>query len=449
MYNVLEGHLFRSPVCFGLAKTSYIAGHAEFAMLLFVPFYAIKPGVDTMLVMQAAVLGAAAVPLYFATRRFMPPVISAVVALSYLMFAPLHGPQFYDFHWLPLALIFHFLLYYAIGNNRRWLTAVCVLILFAFREDVAVGLCALGIFLFVTGLKTGFGLALASISAVWFGIVKFYIMAKAGAWWFENMYSGLFADGKASYGSVMQTMLSNPLYTLGTLLKEDKVVFLLHMIAPLALIPVRRPALILLMLPGAVFTLLTTGYSPTVSISFQYTTHWMPYLFLALILGLVSISRETDGARKLAAATVVLALTVLSHSYNYGAVLQHNSFVGGFQHVDFKWTPEHARRYRDLRKLTDQIPKQASIAATEYMVPHVCTRKDAYVLNRIDPGPVDYLLFSTNELGGEVRNRVTSLISRFGYGLVDHQGNEFYLLRKGHVNPGTKPALQAIGIYVP
>ena len=37
--------------------------------------------------------------------------VAVTVAFAYLMFAPLHGPNFYDFHWMPLAVFFHFLLY--------------------------------------------------------------------------------------------------------------------------------------------------------------------------------------------------------------------------------------------------------------------------------------------------------------------------------------------------
>ena len=73
MYNAMHGRPFESPVLFGPAGGNYIAGHAEFAMLLFVPFYAIRPGPETMLIIQAVVLGFAAVPLYlFASHAAVP-----------------------------------------------------------------------------------------------------------------------------------------------------------------------------------------------------------------------------------------------------------------------------------------------------------------------------------------------------------------------------------------
>ena len=122
MYNALHGRPFHSPVLFGPAGGNYIAGHAEFAMLLFVPIYAIRPGPEMMLIIQAVVLGFAAVPLYLFASTRLPRPSAAVVAIAYLMFAPLHGPNFYDFHWIPLAMFFHFWLYYAIANRKHVLT---------------------------------------------------------------------------------------------------------------------------------------------------------------------------------------------------------------------------------------------------------------------------------------------------------------------------------------
>ena len=45
-------------------------------------------------------MGFAAVPLYlFASTQLSRPM-AAVLAIAYLFFPPLHGPNFYDFHLL-------------------------------------------------------------------------------------------------------------------------------------------------------------------------------------------------------------------------------------------------------------------------------------------------------------------------------------------------------------
>lgn len=479
IFNAMHGHPFRATVLFGPAGGNNLASHAEFAVLLFVPFYAIRPGAETMLIIQAVTLGFAAVPLYLFASTALPRATAAVVAVAYLLFAPLHGPNFYDFHWLPLAIFFHFWLYYGIAIRKNWLIGVMLVILFAIREDIAVGLAVLGLFLLVTGLRPRLGLLLAVVSAAWFGIDRFIIMPLAGAWYFQNFYVALFADGVATFGSVFKTILTNPLYFLTTFAQESKLIYALHMFVPLAFLPLRRLALALLALPGVFFTIMTTGYAPTVAISFQYTTHWIPYLFLATVLALIVIGRTaaaaqseqawrgvTDaghatfggavgegplaandlGAAARRAALVTMLVVMLGHSYNFGAILQRQNFVGGFGKIEFKMTPAEKQRYKELKELIAMIPPTASVAATEQETPHISARKTAYPL-RTAPGPVDYILVGRSHIGDLSRAALNAgLADPKAYGLLAERGDELFLFKRGHTSPQTLAARAKLGI---
>lgn len=445
MYQALHGRPFVSPVLFGPAGGNYIAGHAEFAMLLFVPFYAIRPGPETMLIIQAVVLGFAAVPLYLFAATRLPRPTAALVALAYLLFAPLHGPNFYDFHWIPLAIFFHFWLYYAIAQRKTWLIVAMILVLFAIREDVAVGLAMLGLFLLFTGLRPRLGMILAVASVAWFVIVRFIIMPLAGGWYFQNLYAGLFADGNSSFVSVVKTIITNPVFTFGTLGSEAKLTYVGHMFVPLAMLPWRRALLLPLAAAGIFFTILTTGYSPTIQISFQYTTHWIPYLFLGTVLALILISRQGNGATARRAAAVTLGVAVLAHSYNFGAFLQHETFIGGFSRIEFKMNEYDRRRYRELKELLAMIPPDASVAATEQETAHVSTRKVVYPL-RVPPGPVDYLLIGRSHVGDLSKGPLEAAMANNDYGLVAERGEELFLFKRGHVSPQTAAARRKLGL---
>ncbi|HEY5373522.1 MAG TPA: DUF2079 domain-containing protein [Polyangiaceae bacterium] len=445
MFNVIHGRFFKSPVLFGPGKFSYIAGHAEYVMVLFAPLYALKPGSETLLWMQAAFLGGAAIPLFLFARQFLTRASATLISLAYLMFAPLHGPNFYDFHWLPVAIFFYFWLFYAIATRKTWLSVLMLLVLFATREDIAVGLAMLGVFLFVTGARVRFGLVLTLVSGIWFGINKFIIMPHAGAWWFENIYAELFADGKSSYGSVILTLASNPVFALTTLIRENKLAYGFHMVAPLAFLPLRKPAFVLLLVPGAFFTLLTTAYWPTVSIAFQYTSHWIPYLFLAVVLSLWLFKFEADGRAKFHAAMITLVFAVLAHSYNFGAILQREGVVGGFSRVQFTMSDAELKRYQAMMQEVAMIPKDASVAAGEYMNPHISARKDAYVF-RYDVGPVDYIFISRNEMSSDLRRTLNDKFQKERYGLVAYTGDEFYLFKRNLSSPATAGALQRLGL---
>ncbi|MEI9951954.1 MAG: DUF2079 domain-containing protein [Pseudomonadota bacterium] len=445
LYNTIKGRFFQSPVMFGPGHHNSLSTHAEYLMVLFAPLYAIAPRAETLLLIQAVFLGAASIPLYLFARTMLTAWPSVVLVLAYLLFAPLHGAQFYDFHWLPLGVFFYFWLFYAIASRKNWLCVLMALLLFALREDIAVGLAFLGVFLFVTGLRVRMGITLAWTAAVWFVINKFVIMPWAGPWWFDSMYNELFADGKSGYGNVVKTLISNPFYAFSTFVRGPKLAYALHMLAPLVFLPVRRLAFWLLLVPGSVFTLMTTGYWPTLAISFQYTTHWVPFLFACAAMSLFVMREGKDGQVRMIAVLGALSVVLLSHSYNFGAILQRESFVGGFGHVSFEMSDVTRERYLDMRSVADKIPVEASVASTETLNPHISSRKEAYVF-RYDTGPVDFVFLSENELSGDLRNSLREKFRKSPYGLFAKGKREFFLFKRGYQSPGTADALRHLGI---
>ncbi len=446
-FNALNGHPERCTVLFGMDGGHFIGNHAIFGMALWLPFYALKPGAEVLLIFQATIAGLAAIPLYMFASTQLPRWSAVIVAFAYLLFAPLHGPNFYDFHELIPPIFFHFLLYWAIARERTWLVCVLVPVLWSFREDVAVGLTVLGVFLAITGIRPRMGLVLATLSGVWFVLIKFVIMPMYWNTWFANIYKELQAPGASGYGTVVETILINPSYFLTTMLKEVKLIYFLHMFAPLALLPARNPALLLLAIPGFAFSLLTTGYDPTLSIGFQYTCHTIPYLFAASVLMLRVIGRGPDGVIKRRAVLGAIIIGVLSHSYVFGAVLQHNTFVGGFSKVEFTMSTAERERYQTLVRMAASIPQSASVAATENEVPHIAARLNAYTL-KDNPVEADYVIVhgARRGLGRTVKN-LEQMFTRDKdvYGLVEKK-DDIYLFKRGHKSPKTEKAMSDLGI---
>ena len=442
-YNALHGHPARSPVLFGPAGGHFLGNHAIFAMAFWLPFYAIKPGAEVLLIIQATLAGLGATTLYLFASTQVPRWSAVVIAYAYLFFAPLHGPNFYDFHELIPPLPVHFLLYWAIARHKNWLVALLVPVLWSFREDVAVGLTVLGAFLLITGARPRLGLAIAAASGIWFVLIKFVIMPHFYQNWFASIYKELQAPGSGGYGTVVQTILINPLYFLSTLLHEEKLIYVLHFFGPLALLPTRRAALLLLAIPGFAFSVLTTGYAPTISIAFQYTCHSIPYVFAASVLMLRVLGQQLEGNLKRRAALGAVTLGVLAHSYVFGAILQHSSFVGGFSQVEFSLSPSEQARYESLKRIAATIPEEASVAATDRVVPHIAARMDAYTLNN-NAVAADYLVLEGAVARSGISNQnVRDVLKGESYGLVT-QENDIYLFKRGFDSPATKNALRSL-----
>jgi uncharacterized membrane protein len=184
---------------------------------------------------------------------------------------------------------------------------------------------------------------------------------------------------------------------------------------------------------------------PLIQISFQYTAHWVGFLFLAVVVNLESMGRPTfagDAAgpsRRRAWLAAIALLTVIT-SYQFGALLQQNSVRGGFAQYKFDWSDADRERYVGLRALIDQMPADAKVAASEYLVPHVSNRADAYSL-RLGPYDAEFLLFQIDP-GYERDTTLPRSYSRkerdfarqaltSGFGVVEQRG-PYVLARRGH-----------------
>lgn len=447
MFTAISGEPFRSTVLLGADGPSYLVGHAEFAMLLFTPLYWLWPRAETLLALQAVAIGFAAVPLYLFARTQLTRGSAVVLALAYLLYAPLHGSCFYDFHWLPITLIFQFSLYLAIAQRRKWLFVACYLILTLIREDVSVGLTVLGLFLLLSGIRPKLGLLMMLFSATSFVAIRFGVMLWAGSFVFPNLlYGQLVAPGEQGFGSVIRTLVTNPAYVVNTILEPKKLNYFLHLMAPLAFLPLRRPLLVLLISGGTLFTFLTTAYEPTVSINFQYPVHWIPYLFAAIVLMLGVLSKQLDGTIRRRAALGAIVFGVTAHSFVFGAILQHETFVGGFLPLPYKITQQEKSTYAALRRVVAKIPATASVAATDMEVPHVSNRFSVFTL-RSHHGDADYLLLNKSALASDSRSILKEALSRNDYGLVAIDA-PFYLFKRdmADASPATDQALQALGL---
>lgn len=427
IFNNMHGHFFHCPIL--KEGVNYLSNHAEFGTLFVVPLYALKPGPELLLALQAVCIGGAAIPLYLFASTQLSRGASAAIALAYLLFAPIHGASFYDFHWIPVTMPLWFTLFYAVARRKSWWIAATVVVLLPIREETGVMLAVLGLFLLLTSYWARLGITFVIVGGLWFVAMRFVVMPLAGSWWFDNMYADLIPPGEHGFGGVVRTLLSNPAYVWKTLSTEAKLTYALQLFAPLAFLPLRRPALTLLALPGAFFTLLTTSYAATLSIRFQYPTHWVPWLFAASVL-MLRIRGHEQGVFAQRGSLGALLIGVVLHSYVFGALLQHETFISGFNRITFApLNPEEQKRFTTFERMRRQIPAKASVAATDAEAAHIATRLKAFSL-RIADGDVDYLLLRGSSVGGETRRNAQAILNRHEYVLVD-LGEDLYLLRRG------------------
>jgi uncharacterized membrane protein len=398
-WNALHG---RPMVCTPLGNFenwSSLGGHADLGVFFLLPFYAIYPHAETLLVMQSVLLGLGAIPVYFFAVRRLPPRYACVLAICYLLYPPMHGSNFYDFHLQPVAATFVLFTIWLVDIKRWFWATLTFIVAIACREDISVGLAFIGMYLVFTGYRWRAGAIMAVVAAAYFVVIRFYIMPRHGTGWFSDIYKDLYPrpTGPNTYGGVIQTLATNPTFVFRTLLTSDKLRYFLQIVTPIAFLPLRRPYLLPALAPGALFTLLTTAYGPTTDIAFQYSGHFTPYIFIASALALASSTAQRRPARR--AALGALVVGTLLCTKHWGAFPPGGPFKGGFSLVSFAIpTAADFQKRRDLKELATKIPEGAPFAVSEQELPHVSGHLKVLALRDGISG-AEYALYGTASAG--------------------------------------------------
>ncbi len=432
-----------------LFKTTPFAGpngstlgwHTTFIAFLLVPFYALYPDVETLLVIQAFLISATAIPLFLWARIHINEGLAAFLGIAYLFYSPVHGSNLYDFHWLNLGPFFIVMTLYFLEAKKDILGAFFILLTLAVREDVAPAVAIIGTYFLLSGRRPKLGLAMAFIGTIYFLFIKIIFMPYiAGKNAFIDAFKGLLPVGETSFLSVMKTVVGNPAFTLGTLLEQQKLIYLLHFFTPLAFIPLMTPWFILFFIPGFFFSLLSTGYLPFIQPTFQYTSHFCCYFFITAVLALSQLRKKTHGYRNIVSLVLSLSVCLLTTSQMFGAFFQRQYVKGGFGIFQFETTQNDRVRRESVKQLIRQIPPTAAVAATGFLNPQVSSRADAYVIVMSD---AEWLLV---EVPAVLRERpgFKNLFQEQNFGVVDIRP-PFALLKKGYDKGQNEKFLQMLG----
>lgn len=424
-WNALHGVPFYAASATVPGK-SYLSIHAEPLVYLFLPVYALSPRPETLLVIQASLAAGAAIPLYLLAEKRLGPWAASGLAIAYLLYPPMHRPVFYDFHFLTLSAFFVLWAAFFLDGKRWTLFWVFACLCMLCREDVALGLVGIGLGLGCSPYRPKTGWALAAIASAYFVVVKLFLMTHFGALSFTEHYADLLPKEDASFTGIVRTVVSNPVYALDTLFTVEKLILVLQVMLPVAFVCVRDWRLWFFSWPGALVTLLSTGYLPVVQADFQYVTHFVPYVFLACVAFFVL---HRPGGRFDTPSLVALLFSSAVMTSQFGS-LQHHSFHAGFQRVDFSWTARDATRLGGLHAIAGLIPRNASVSASEAAGAHLGRRKELYPLKAF-VDEADYVIYEPAKLGiGSDRDLVREALTKGTYGVVAQIG-DFVLLERG------------------
>jgi len=337
--------------------------HFSPIMYLLVPLFLVVPGAGALLVFQSAALALGALAVFgIATLRLGDERPAAVFALLYLLNPSLQGINVRDFHAAALAIPLLLAAIYFAEAGRPWLFAASVLLTLATREDAAIPVVGLGLWLAVSKRRWLWGAALAAGAFALIAVDTRWLMPYfRGA---PYPHFGRYAQLGRSVPEIVATVLLHPFRALGGLLTGKRFVYLGALFTPLAFLPLLAPGALAGLAPALFENLLAQD-----PILFDYRTQYqsfvLPFLFLGAIAGYDRLALQRPGPwPKRVLVVAMMASLVLSA----GSV---NNFA-----VERFWPkPEH----RQAWDVMAQVPGGAAVSAHDRYIAHFSLRPLVFV----------------------------------------------------------------------
>ena len=344
--------------------------HFSPVLVLLAPLGAL-PTAEALLTIQAIAVATGLVPAFRLGSRHGGRSLGYLVVMWYALSAGIWHAVAFDFHPVTLGVPLLMWLINSADDGQRTLVPVVFAVLVALmREDLAV-LAGL-VLLQAAALRGRWRPALWSIvpMSIGLGFVAWASLASGmGGYHLWTRFSG---DGG---GSILDLFTGG----VGNLVRPDPVVSFASVLLPVLVLPAltgwRRswPGLGMMLASGV------ASYTQQSSLYFQYFAPVVPFILWGAVSSWSGFRWGTRGLATVAAVGIFVLLGPVAYM--------------GFGLPDrFASTVAQSGERREFSGILDSVPNDASVSATDFLVPHLARREEIYPF----PGPMicaDSLIF--------------------------------------------------------
>jgi uncharacterized membrane protein len=374
---------------------SFFGIHFAPILFLLLPFYALVPGPETLLVFQSLILALGAIPLYLLGKFKLSRSFGGAFAVSYLLYPALHGVNSYDFHvqaFFPVLILS--CLYFL--EKQNWVRYFLFMFLsLMVLEQAAYVIVFLGVYLIwkykgriLTAIMrvkmdyNAFLIPLATIVAglIWYVFAQSVIRSlnpspppelKAG----QN-FAVLGVDDP---GNILFFVLKNPSRAFNALSFDfyEKFAFLMLIFGPVLLLPILSPSVLIATIPW-LGVALVSNYPPYYRLGFQYPGLIIAFVFASAVFGLKKLLNQDLVYSKIAKRLQILLL-VSALLFCLAASPLSPMIQGGYPSPAYI-RPVVTDHINELSEIIRLIPQNESILTQDNIFAHVSNRGNAYVL---------------------------------------------------------------------
>lgn len=340
------------------------ADHFTPTLAILAPLYAIFPRAETLLIIQSLFFTFGVIPLYLiAKEKSKNTFFSLAIGLSYLLF---FGSQFaltFDFHAATFGASFIPWILYAMEKSRWKIFYLLTVLALGAKEDMALTILSLGIFMLFKSKWRKMGLAINALAIAYFVVVVFLIIPSISVGMEKEYLSRIFPASLSGWP--------------GFLFSPTKLKTLFLSFASFGFLPLLAPV-------TWVFFLVHFGYnflgpSGRGDIYMHYRITLAPLLTYAAVYGAGNLKKYLSASPVFKLSGGVLIIAILSLQY--------------FLHLPFN-TLAKRDFYRqkswmvDNEKLIKMVPSEVSVSTQNHLAPHLSGRERLYYF----PAKEDYVL---------------------------------------------------------
>jgi uncharacterized membrane protein len=260
--------------------------HVQPVLLLVAPFYLIS-GQQTwsLLVFQAVEMAAGGMLVYLLGKHETGHrAFGLAVAGAYLLLPPLHWVYQFDFHPIALAPTLVLGSFYALRTERFTVYWIGVVLLLAVKEDIALTVVALGLYVLLGTRHRKVGLLTVFVGIAWFLTameVLIPLIMREGAYPFlADHYSALGGTRE----KIIHTLLTDPQRVIQVMATTGKFENLVFLFLPMGWLVFAAGPVALGAGPGLAMTLLATPGSSAAQLrGFQYGAALLPWIAIMTI----------------------------------------------------------------------------------------------------------------------------------------------------------------------
>jgi uncharacterized membrane protein len=405
-----------------LTNQSFIHGHFSPIFALYAPLYWIWDNIRLLFILQSILLGSAGFLIYWFFRE-EAPMLGLAVFLGYLMHPSLHQVNLVEFRRITGAVLAtSFCIYHLLRRNYGWMMLGLAIALLC-KENMAFLAIGLGLYIMLVHHSFAIGGGVTILGVAWMMLIPFVVVpATGGTYRAAKKY---FKHLGSTPIEMLQTIFQSPQIPLHYALRPKRWKAIFDLSWPTSFLFLLAPELAIFVAPFLGYLLISRSTSMG-QLEAWYPSVMLPLLYWSVAVG---VSRLHDRWRKY--ALIALLVTGLG---------------GWFWLSDarpLRWSREITAHHRHIETVLRQIPREATVAAQDPLVPHLSHRKQIYLFPWIPQNlQLDYIVLdramNTYPLvRATYRSRFYDLLAGTDYD-IEHQADNFYVFRYAD---GVSPAV--------